>query len=390
MKYFSLGTFEFLANPESEQFFFLEINPRLQVEHTITESISGIDIVQTQLLIAQGASLDDTSLRDVARDPAVPPKQFSCQLRLTAENVHNDYSLSIGKISSFRFPSGNGIRVDTNLVNGHQTVVGSDFDSLLAKLIITAATWPQVVHKAKRALQDTKIVGVKTNLDILRGIVAHPDFASKDCDTRWLETNHKALLDTGISAAQNVSGSILPETSGVENLSSSASSMLFRKGDAWTIELSQFGKNDAQAAHHLQLTKVLRNEFPAQLAAEIEYTTQSSKQNIPYTLTLRSTTSSAAATTAQHRKGNPGDSHHVVIPFSGTLIEVMVDVGDEVKEGDVICVIRQMKMELEVRAPRAGIVGWLLEVDDGEEVADGTLAAELIFEEDKSDVQAKL
>lgn len=167
--------------------------------------------------------------------------------------------------------------------------------------------------------------------------------------------------------------------------------MLFRKGDAWIIELSdQRDKSAATASHHLQLAKVLRNEFPAELAAEVLYTTPENKEGVPYNLTLRSTTSSAAAATAQHRKGNPGDSHHVVIPFPGTLIEVMVDVGDSVREGDVICVIRQMKMELEVRAPRAGTVGWLLEVEDGEEVAEGTLAAELVFEEDAVALPAKL
>jgi pyruvate carboxylase len=386
-----LGTFEFLANPQTEDFFFLEINPRLQVEHTITESISSIDLVQTQLLISQGASLKDVGLRDIERDPAVPPKQFSCQLRLTAENVHSGYSLSIGKISSFQFPSGNGIRVDTNLVNGHATVVGSDFDSLLAKLIVTAPRWSQVVAKAKRALQDVKIFGVKTNLEILQGIVASSDFAQKDCDTQWLENSHTALLEAGEAVAQDLPATILPEASGLGGFTSSASSMLFRKGDAWAIELTdQRDQSAGVLNHHLQLTKVLRNEFPAQLAAEVEYTTPSSKESVPYTMTLRSTTSSASATTAQHRKGNPGDPSHVVIPFPGTLIEVMVDVGDIVKEGDVICVIRQMKMELEVRAAKSGTIGWLLEVEDGEEVAEGILAAELVFEQDKAGIQAKL
>jgi pyruvate carboxylase len=342
-------------------------------------------------LISQGASLGDVGLGDVERDPAVPPKQFSCQLRITAENVHNDYSLSIGKITTFQFPTGNGIRVDTNLINGYQTVIGSDFDSLLAKLIITASSWDQVVRKAKRALQDTRIVGVKTNIDILRGIVAHPDFAAGDCDTQWLEVNHESLVENGDASARHIPESILPETSGLDGISSSASSMLFRKGDSWTVELTD-KRDEAKpaVAHHLQLAKVLRNEFPAQLVAEVVYTTPASKEGVLYNLTLRSTTSSAAATTAQHRKGNLGDSHHVVIPFPGTLIEVMVDVDDIVKEGDVICVIRQMKMELEVRAPRAGRVGWLLEVEDGEEVAEGTLAAELVFEDNAPALSAKL
>jgi pyruvate carboxylase len=381
VNYFSLGTFEFLANPSTQDFFFLEINPRLQVEHTITEAICSLDIVRIQLLLSQGASLAEVGLRTVQRDPVSPPRKFSSQFRITAENVHNDYSLSIGKISSFQFPSGNGVRVDTNLVNGHQAVVGSDFDSLLAKLVITAPTWEQVVSKAKRALQDTKIVGVKTNLDILRGIVAHPDFAERDCDTRWLEANHKDMLQLGERFEKEIPKSILPEAQGMASFSSSASSTLFRKGDAWTITLKDAKiKNATPIDHHMQISKVLRNEFPAQLAADILYTTPGSREATSYTLTLQSTTSSAAAATAQHRKGNPADPTHVVIPFPGTLIEVMVDVGDVVREGDVICVVRQMKMELEVRAPRAGTVTWLLEVEEGEEVTEGVLAAEIGFE----------
>ncbi|KIW04447.1 uncharacterized protein PV09_04713 [Verruconis gallopava] len=380
VKYYSLGTFEFLANPETEEFYFLEINPRLQVEHTITESICSTDIVRLQLLISQGSPLKKVFPRHLPNSPVEPPALCSCQLRITAENARSDYSLSIGKISSFHFPTGNGIRVDTNLVNGDQAVVGSDFDSLLAKLIITASSWELVVRKAQRALQDTKITGIKTNLDILRGIVAHPDFARKDCDTRWLETNHKALLDAGEALTKAIPNSLLSETWSMESFSpaAAAGSMLFRKGDAWTITLSD-ARNKASTPinHHVQLSKVLRNEFPSELAAEVLYTTPSSRDPVPYTINLRSTSSSAASATAQHRKGNSANPNHIVIPFAGTLIEVMVDVGDLVREGDVICVVRQMKMELEVRSHRSGKVVWLLEAEDGEDVAEGTLAAEL-------------
>jgi pyruvate carboxylase len=380
VNYFSLGTFEFLANPITEEFFFLEVNPRLQVEHTITESISSVDLVRAQLLISQGASLAAAGLSGSIRDPEVPPPLFSCQLRITSENVQNDWSLSIGKIQSFQFPSGNGIRVDTNLINGHQAIVGSDFDSLLAKVIITAPTWEEVVRKAKRALEDTRVLGVKTNIDILRGIVAHSDFAAGDCDTRWLETNQKELLQLGQRISSSQPKSIIPESSssaGSVNGSATATP-LFRKGDAWTISLTSPENKDASPInHHLQVTRLLRNEFPTSLAADIMYTSSTSSKPTPYTITLDSTTASASAVTSQHRKGNPADPKHVVIPFPGTLIEVLVDEGDIVKVDDVICVVRQMKMELEVRASKAGKVTWVTDVEDGEEVAEGVLAAEI-------------
>jgi acetyl/propionyl-CoA carboxylase alpha subunit len=307
--------------------------------------------------------------------------------------VQNDWSLSIGKIQSFQFPTGNGIRVDTSLVSGHQAIVGSDFDSLLAKLIITAPTWKEVVRKSKRALEDTKIVGVKTNLDILRGIIAHPDFVTRDCDTTWLETNQKSLLENG----ERISGStsqptLLDSQSTSTSLAGAATSApIFRKGDAWTISLSPTGHKTATAVnHHLQVSRILRNEFPTSMSAEILYATPSSPHPIPYTITFNSTSSSALAAISQHRKGNSRDPRHVVIPFPGTLVEVLVDEGDVVRESDVICIVRQMKMELEVRAPKAGRVTWVMEVEDGEEVVEGTLAAEIEIEERTRIGDAKL
>jgi pyruvate carboxylase len=377
----------------TEEFYFLEINPRLQVEHTITESIASLDLVRAQLLLSQGATLSAAGLSKTLRDPAIPPPLYSCQLRVTSENVQNDWSLSIGKIQGFQFPTGNGIRVDTNLVNGYQAIIGSDFDSLLAKLIITAPTWEEVVRKAKRALEDTRIMGVKTNLDILRGIVAHPDFALSDCDTTWLEANQKSLLENGERISGSTSESTLLDSQSTSSsiAANATAAPLFRKGDAWTISLAPTGDKTARLInHHLQVSRILRNEFPTSISADILYATPSSPKPAPYTITLNSTSSSASAATSQHRKGNLRDPRHITIPFPGTLIEVLVDVGDVVKEGDVICVVRQMKMELEVRASKAGRVSWVMEVEDGEDVIEGTLAAEIEVEERTRVGEAKL
>jgi biotin carboxyl carrier protein len=108
-----------------------------------------------------------------------------------------------------------------------------------------------------------------------------------------------------------------------------------------------------------------------------------------YTLHLQSTTASSEATTATYRRGQLGNPRHIVIPFSGKLIEVSVDEGDRIQKDEVVCVVRQMKMELEVRASRAGVVTWILEASEGDEVREGTLAAEIELLEDDQ-VQAKL
>jgi acetyl/propionyl-CoA carboxylase alpha subunit len=191
----------------------------------------GIDLVKIQLLLAQGHSL--SCLPNLPEDPETPPPIRSLQLRVTAEDVSNDWSLTVGKINSFRFPTGNGIRVDTHLVPSQSAVIGADFDSLLAKIIITAPTWNDIVPKAKRALADTRIDGVKTSLDILRGIVESLDFANQACDTQWLETNLGRVLKSGIEiSTKSSSGIDVLVTSGPSAVAA-ASNVLFRKGDAW-------------------------------------------------------------------------------------------------------------------------------------------------------------
>ncbi|KAF1982008.1 hypothetical protein K402DRAFT_363820 [Aulographum hederae CBS 113979] len=392
VNYFSLGTFEFLANSKTSSFYFLEINPRLQVEHTITESLTSVDIVRTQLLLSQGEPLS-SSLSFLSQDPATPPSLHSIQLRITAENVHSDWTLSIGKLTSFSFPSGNGIRIDTNLVSGTPSIITADFDSLIAKVIVTASSWPAAVSKASRALQDTKVVGVKTNLDVLRGIVAHPDFLHGRCDTTWLETHQTALLHHGESLSSELPKSILPTTTSSSTsaaaIASSNSVPIFRKGDAWSLTLSspdakksaKASSKQQEAPGHLQITKLLRNEFPASLAADILFTPppsiSSQPQPTPYILTLASTSASAASLTSTHRRGDPKNERHVIIPFPGKLVDVLVDVGDFVSKGMTVAVVQQMKMELEVRSSGSGTVGWVTEAEDGEEVGEGVLVCEL-------------
>lgn len=287
--------------------------------------------------------------------------------------MQSDWSLSIGKITSFQFPTGNGIRVDTHLISGHPSLVSADFDSLIAKLIITASSWPDAVRKAQRALADTWISGVKTNIDILRGIIAHPDFLAGKCDTQWLKTKQQELVDLGLEIAascRNVLGA--DDATWSQSASLSTANTLFRKGDAWSLTLSPPSQPEEKAPHHLQLTRVLRNDFPSSLSAEILFTSPSTTST-PYILTITSTSATAAASISHHRRANPSDQSHIGIPFPGKLVEVLVDEGDVVKEGDVVAVVQQMKMELEVRTSRSGRVNWVTEAEEGEEVAEGML-----------------
>ncbi|KAF7716438.1 Uncharacterized protein PECH_003844 [Penicillium ucsense] len=400
IKYCSLGTFEFLVSEVRNEFYFLEVNPRLQVEHTITESISGIDLVQTQLLLAQGRSFKELGLGDFGNGSVLPPaNSHSIQLRLCAEDPSNNFALSIGKISDFTVPSGHGIRVDTHvqISTAGPLIVGSNFDNLLAKIIVTGSTWENAVWKARRVLADTRISGVKTNLGLLKGILMHTDFMAGHTDTQWLSLKLDETRQLGEAMAQKsqeaeLAGSSVQNASATNGLTSS--NLLFRKGDAWSLTLQPLTQETFTAsdkiAHHLKLSRVLRNDFPHSLTADIEYTTPAARTAIPYRLQIESTTTAASAlVSTSHRRGDPNNPRHVMLPLSGKLIEIQVSTGDVVAEDQVLAFVKQMKMELEVRSPRAGTVQWVHEMEEEEEdVAEGMLLVELA-EDEKADTRLK-
>ncbi|EEQ92456.1 carboxylase:pyruvate/acetyl-CoA/propionyl-CoA [Blastomyces dermatitidis ER-3] len=387
IKYLSLGTFEFLVSGELSEFYFLEINPRLQVEHTITECISSVDLVQTQLLLAQGVPLRDMGLGD-RKNPEQPPTAYSIQLRLCAEDPGANFALSIGKITEFHVPGGNGVRVDTNISGSSPVVIGSDFDNMMAKIIVTSTSWDSVLRKARRVLDDTRISGVKSNIDVLKGILANHEFQQWQIDTQWLEKHLEEIIQYGkqLSSSRSNQSGLPPASSTPQTLSLGSSSVLFRKGDAWSVELTPLNSkrgSASQTPHHLLLSKLLRNEFPTSLSAEIEYTTPATATQAatttPYRVTLSSTSASSISLSSTHRRGDLNNSSHITLPMSGKLTEMLVEEGDEIQENTVIAFVKQMKMELEVRSPRAGIVTWALELEneEGEDVPEGILLAEV-------------
>jgi acetyl/propionyl-CoA carboxylase alpha subunit/acetyl-CoA carboxylase carboxyltransferase component len=188
--YCGIGTFEFLVE-ESGDFFFMEANPRLQVEHTVTEEITGVDLVEVQLRIAQGARLDELGLAE-----APEPVGHSIQLRILAESLSRSGEPlpSGGSIESFEMPGGPGIRVDTAMRRGlgpHPA-----FDSLLAKLIVSSPEpeYERTVKRAIRAISEFSIEGPRTNLGLLAVLLRRPEFLENQLTTRFIADNAKALL----------------------------------------------------------------------------------------------------------------------------------------------------------------------------------------------------
>ena len=395
LRYQGLGTWEFLVNWKQKKFFFLEINPRLQVEHTISECISGVDLVREQLLIAQGRQNKEDLRVGEWWEADKPPAATSIQLRLCAEDPNNNFSLSIGKVSDMRLPSGNGIRVDTHLSRGG--TVGSDFDNLMAKIIVTASTFEDAIVKCRRALAETEVTGVNTNLNLLRAIVGDKEFSSGHATTNWLESRMQGLVEAGEQIGKQIEDATadLPQLSLSSATTSGmgASSTTFRKGDAWSVVLEDPSQKSGSAppAHHFKLEKISKNDFPESLAAEVSFTAPGQKSQI-YKMTVDSTSSSADAASSSHRRGDPNNKAHIVLPMSGKLVEVLVQEGDEVQENQVIGFVKQMKMELEIRSPRSGTVGWAIELEneEGDDVAEGTLLAELVSAGQRPEVRSRL
>ena len=194
--YSSLGTFEFLVDATApSSIAFIEANARLQVEHTVTEAVTGIDLVKTQLQLAAGQSLGDLGL---AQDRIPAPRGFAIQVRVNMETLdaQGDVHASGGTLVHFDVPSGPGVRVDTFGYQGYTP--SSSFDSLLAKVIghTPSGRFEDAVAKVYQALGEFRIEGVETNINFLQTLLRHPDFLSGKADTRFVEDN-VAVLSTG-------------------------------------------------------------------------------------------------------------------------------------------------------------------------------------------------
>jgi acetyl/propionyl-CoA carboxylase alpha subunit len=193
--YDNLGTFEFLVDAQGGRddsyFAFIEANPRLQVEHTVTEEVRGVDLVQAQIRIAAGASLAELGL-----EAPRAARGYAIQSRVNLEtmNASGEATPTGGVIAAFDIPSGPGVRVDTFGYSGYRT--GAAFDSLIAKLIVHshAPTFAAAVSKATRALSEFRVEGVETNIGFLQALLGHPDFVADRIDTRFIERSLGALL----------------------------------------------------------------------------------------------------------------------------------------------------------------------------------------------------
>ena len=302
----NLATFEFLveqAAGEHAQFAFIEANPRLQVEHTVTEEVTGVDLVRVQLDIADGRSLEDLGLT-AWRVPA--PHGMAMQLRVNAETISADGMVrpAGGVLEAFDPPSGPGVRVDTCGHTGFRN--NPRFDSLLAKVIVHAPAGglQQTTMKARRALGEFRIAGVASNLDFLRNLLDHPAFSAGAWNTGFIEGELVALCAPRVQTAASIDAAA----------NGGAAS---RKGEA--LGAQRVDKIDPLAI----LAHGKREIDPASATAQADI---------------------------------PEGMQAVVAPLIGTVVSVEVTTGATIARGQPIAVLEAMKMEHVVTATVAGVV----------------------------------
>ncbi|MDF5940053.1 carboxyl transferase domain-containing protein [Pseudomonas aeruginosa] len=190
VRYRGIGTFEFLVDDERPgRFYFMEANPRIQVEHTVTEEVTGVDLLHAQLRLAAGMELAALGLE---RPPAIGG--CAVQLRINLETLAVDGSArpAVGTIGAYEPPSGPGLRVDGYGYAGYR--VSPSYDSLLAKLVVRGADYPAALRRAYRALCEFRLEGVASNLDLLRNLLLHPAVQANRVDTRFVESHLETLL----------------------------------------------------------------------------------------------------------------------------------------------------------------------------------------------------
>ncbi|PAV29879.1 pyruvate carboxylase [Virgibacillus profundi] len=183
VNYINAGTVEFLVT--NEEFFFIEVNPRVQVEHTITEMITGVDIVQTQIKVAEGQNLHDKSIGIPDQDQ-IQTNGYAIQSRVTTEDPLNNFMPDTGKIMAYRTGGGFGVRLDAG--NGFQgAVISPHYDSLLVKVSTWALSYEQAAQKMVRNLKEFRIRGIKTNIPFLENVIMHEQFLTSQYDTTFID-----------------------------------------------------------------------------------------------------------------------------------------------------------------------------------------------------------
>jgi 3-methylcrotonyl-CoA carboxylase alpha subunit len=377
-RYTNAGTVEFLL--DGDDFYFLEMNARLQVEHPVTELVTGLDLVHLQLAVAAGESLpltqDDVTLRGKA-----------VEMRIYAEDEAG--MPSGGLLQTFSLPEGAGIRNDAGFEAGDE--VPLDYDAMLAKLIVSAPGRPAVVRRLRRALTDYEILGPSSNLPLLGRIAAHPAFERGETTTRFLEEHRlaeppakdpvprEALILASAAEVYSIPNSPDPFAAGPWRLLGAA---ILPYVDQ-RVEVERVGSarlritvNDEESIvevlHHGdgRLRALVDGEpVEAEIVARAD--------GVLVSLRGETHVLSKPAPPAVDEAGVGAETAaSLTAPMPGTVVKVQVEEGQEVEEGQLLLVLEAMKMEQPVSAPHAGVVQ-SLPFEEGSLVPGGAVLVEV-------------
>jgi len=322
--YLGAGTCEFLVGQDGT-ISFLEVNTRLQVEHCVSEEVTGIDLVREQFRIARGEALG-------YEDPEVRGHSF--EFRITGEDPGRNFMPAPGTITTLKNPTGPGVRIDSGVDQGD--VISGNFDSMLSKLIVTGATREQALQRSRRALEEMVVEGIPTVIPFDLAVVTDPDFAPAEgpfkVHTRWIETEFVNSIPAWSASS-----------AGAENSDA---------GERQRVVVEVGGK---------RLEVVLPSGLGGGVAAVSSGSGSKSGKS-------KKRSRSAGATAA----AAGGDA--LTSPMQGTIVKVAAAEGDVVAEGDLIVVLEAMKMEQPLTAHKAGTVRGL-SATAGETVAAGAVIA---------------
>ena len=250
------ATAEFLRSPDGS-FYFLEVNTRLQVEHGVTELVSGLDIVREQFWLAAGAPLSPAALEAAAH--AAEPAGHAIEVRLSAEDPARDFAPTPGRVRRWIMPSGPGVRVDTALEPGER--IPAEYDNLIAKIMVHAGDRPSALARLRRALDETEISGIQTTLPFHRLVARHDGFAAGDLSTGWVgeHWDGPSELRRAARTAQLAAGLHALETGADAGTSTGAS----QPGPASTVASAAAGSDDGDAAWRRGGRAVAIDRWPA-------------------------------------------------------------------------------------------------------------------------------
>ena len=319
--YTGAGTCEFLIGQDG-RISFLEVNTRLQVEHPVTEEVTGIDLVREQFRIAAGEALGYD-------DPE--PHAHAFEFRINGEDAGRGFLPAPGTLVRYNQPSGPGVRVDSGVVEGD--VIGGAFDSMLAKLIVTGRTRQQALERARRALSEFEVDGMPTVLPFHRAVVSDPAFAPADAETPF--TIHTTWIETEFD------NTIEPYAGGPAEASAAPP-----ERQAIVVEVD--GR---------RLEVVLPGGFPVGGGGPAQ------RKKAP-----RRSGSASSGVAAS------GDA--LTAPMQGTIVKIVVDDGQTVEAGQTVIVLEAMKMEQPINAHKGGVISGL-RAAVGETVTSGTVLAEI-------------